>query len=44
MFDSTFPQEDDELRASSEYVSMRRKIFDLIDTSTDTGVSEAQSA
>jgi hypothetical protein len=35
MFDSTFPQEDDELRASSEYVSMRRKIFDLIDTSTD---------
>jgi len=34
MFDSTFSQEDDELRASSEYVSMRRKIFDLIDTST----------
>ena len=41
--------EDDELRASGEYVSMRRKIYDLIDTSTDTGVSntsacEAQSA
>jgi taurine transport system ATP-binding protein len=34
MFDSKFSQEDDELRASSEYVSMRRKIFDLIDTST----------
>jgi taurine transport system ATP-binding protein len=41
--------EDDELRASGEYVSMRRKIYDLIDTSTDTDVSntnvcEAQSA
>ena len=40
-FDSTFSRpltgtpEDDELKASKEYVSMRRKIYDMIDTSAD---------
>jgi hypothetical protein len=34
--------EDDEIRSSREYVSMRRKIYDMIDTSTD--LYEAQYA